>query len=69
MTIYFKLVMLYKTGIYVGVIGGAILDGGDPATIAIVDPKAVDIAFNLERAEMLGITIPAQELVEATAVF
>ncbi len=62
-------VSYYKTGIYVGVIGGAILDGGDPATIAIVDPKAVDIAFNLERAEMLGITIPAQELVEATAVF
>nr|QNO55622.1 hypothetical protein JLLEDACL_00021 [Methanosarcinales archaeon ANME-1 ERB7] len=59
----------YKTGIYVGVIGGEILEGSNPATIPIVDPKVVDIAFNLERAEMLGIEIPATELVEATEVF
>jgi ABC-type uncharacterized transport system substrate-binding protein len=59
----------YKTGIYVGVIGGEILEGSNPATIPIVDPKVVDIAFNLERAEMLGIEIPATELVEATKVF
>ena len=59
----------YKTGIYVGVIGGEILGGSDPGTIPIVDPKAVDITFNLERAEMLDIKIPAAELVEAAEVF
>ncbi len=59
----------YKTGIYVGVIGGEILEGSNPATIPIVDPKVVDIAFNLERAEMLGVKIPATELAEATEVF
>jgi putative ABC transport system substrate-binding protein len=59
----------YKTGIYVGVIGGNILGDSEPATIAIVDPRAVDISFNLERAEMLGIEIPATELAEATEVF
>ncbi|MBE9594933.1 MAG: hypothetical protein IMF19_15795, partial [Proteobacteria bacterium] len=41
----------------------------EPATIAIVDPRAVEITFNLERAEMLGIKIPATELAEATEVF
>ncbi len=59
----------YKTGIYVGVIGGEILGGSNPATIPIIDPKVVDIAFNLERAEMLGVKIPATELAEATEVF
>ena len=59
----------YKTGIYVGVIGGNIIGGSEPAIIAIVDPRAVDITFNLERAEMLGIKIPATELAEATEVF
>ena len=59
----------YNTGIYVGVVGGEILDGGNPATISIVDPKVVDIAFNLEREEMLGIRIPAAELAEAVEVF
>lgn len=62
-------VSYYDTGIYVGLIGGEILEGADPATIAIIDPGAVDISFNLERAEMLGIRIPATELVEATEVF
>jgi len=62
-------VSYYKTGIYVGVIGGEILGGSNPATIPIVDPRVVDIAFNLERAEMLGIKIPAKELVKATEVF
>ena len=61
-------VSYYKTGIYVGVVGGEILAGSDPATIPIVDPKAVDIAFNLERAEMLGMKISATELVEADEV-
>jgi ABC-type uncharacterized transport system substrate-binding protein len=62
-------VSYYKTGVYVGVIGGEILEGSNPATIPIVNPKVVDIAFNLERAEMLGIEIPAAELAEATEVF
>jgi ABC-type uncharacterized transport system substrate-binding protein len=62
-------VSYYKTGIYVGVIGGNILGGSEPATIAIVDPRAVEITFNLERAEMLGIEISATELAEATEVF
>jgi branched-chain amino acid transport system substrate-binding protein len=59
----------YKTGIYVGLIGGEILSGADPAEIPIVDPHVVDITFNLERAEMLGITIPRAELAEATTVY
>ena len=62
-------VSYYKTGIYVGVIGGNILGGSEPATIPIVDPRAVDITFNLERAEMLGIEIPTTGLAEATEVF
>lgn len=59
----------YKTGIYVGIIGGEILEGKNPATIPIVDPKAVEITFNLERAKMLGVKIPATELTEAIHVF
>lgn len=59
----------YETGLYGGVIGGEILGGANPATIPIVDPGVVDIAFNLERAEMLGIKIPAQELIAADEVF
>lgn len=57
------------TGIYAGVIGAEILDGADPGTISIVDPGVVDIAFNLEREEMLGISIPAAELVTADEVY
>lgn len=59
----------YKTGIYVGVLGGQILGGTDPGTIPILDPQATDIAFNLERAAMLEINIPIQELVAADVVF
>ena len=59
----------YKTGIYTGVIGGGILNGADPGTIPIVDPQAVEIAFNLCRADMLGITIPTAELAAADKVF
>ncbi len=62
-------VSYYQTGIYVGLIGGEILSGADPAEIPIVDPHVADITFNLERAEMLGITIPRAELAEATAVY
>jgi ABC-type uncharacterized transport system substrate-binding protein len=59
----------YKTGIYTGVIGGEILNGADPGEIPIVDPQAVEIAFNLCRADMLGITIPTAELAAADKVF
>ncbi len=59
----------YKTGIYGGVLGGEILGGIDPGSIAIIDPGAVETAFNLERAEMLGIEIPATELAAADEVF
>ncbi len=59
----------YKTGIYVGVLGGQILGGIDPGTIPILDPQATDIAFNLERAAMLGIDIPIEELIAADVVF
>jgi ABC-type uncharacterized transport system substrate-binding protein len=59
----------YKTGIYIGVVGGEILEGSNPTTISIIDPRVVDITFNLERAATLGIKIPATELIEATEVF
>jgi putative ABC transport system substrate-binding protein len=59
----------YKTGIYTGIIGGEILSGADPGAIPIVDPNAVEIAFNLCRADMLGITIPTTELAAAGKVF
>jgi ABC-type uncharacterized transport system substrate-binding protein len=59
----------YKTGIYIGVLGGQILNGADPGTISIIDPEVTDIAFNLQRANMLGITIPTPELVAADVVF
>ncbi len=59
----------YKTGIYVGVLGGQILGGADPGSIPIIDPRVTDIAFNLERANMLGIKIPTQDLIAASVVF
>jgi branched-chain amino acid transport system substrate-binding protein len=59
----------YKTGLYVGVIGGEIIGGTDPAIIPIVNPAVIEIAFNLERADALGITLPAEELVKANEVF
>ena len=59
----------YKTGIYAGIVGGETLDGTDPGSIAIIDPGVVETAFNLERAEMLGIEIPAGELAKADEVF
>jgi putative ABC transport system substrate-binding protein len=58
----------YMTGVYVGGIGAEIIKGRDPATIPIIDPEVVDIGFNLERADMLGIEIPATELAKATVV-
>ncbi|MFA5366759.1 MAG: ABC transporter substrate binding protein [Dehalococcoidia bacterium] len=59
----------YKTGIYTGIIGGDILNGTDPGNIPIVNPDVVEIAFNLCRADMLGITIPTAELAAAGKVF
>ena len=59
----------YKTGIYVGFLGGRILDGQDPGTISIVDPKEIDAKYNLRRARMLGIVFPPGELVAAAEVF
>ena len=62
-------VSYYRNGIYVGILGGRILNGDDPGMIPIIDLKVIDIYFNLERADMLGIKIPALELVEAVEVF
>ena len=59
----------YRTGIYGGVIGGEVLKGAAPAEIAIIDPKVVDVSFNLEREKMLGLNIPSDELAKATEVF
>jgi ABC-type uncharacterized transport system substrate-binding protein len=59
----------YKTGIYVGILGGEILKGTSPGDIPIIDTEVTDVAFNLERAAMLGIEIPTDELVIADVVF
>ena len=45
------------------------LSGANPGEIPIVDPHAVEIAFNLCRADMLGTTISAAELAAADKVF
>ena len=58
-----------KTGAYVGALGADILNGGDPATVPIVDPKRTDTSFNLARARSLGIEFPADDLDAADAVF
>ncbi len=58
-----------KTGTYVGALGADILNGADPATMPIVDPKQTDTNFNLARARSLGIDFAASELAEADAVF
>jgi len=59
----------YKTGIYVGILGGEILRGASPGDMPIIDPEVTDIAFNLERAAMLGIELPIEELTIADVVF
>jgi len=59
----------YKTGRYVGTIGAEILNGKNPGEIPIVDPKLVDVAFNLERSKMLGIEIPIDILGMATEIY
>ncbi|MBL7208645.1 MAG: hypothetical protein ISS52_00965 [Dehalococcoidia bacterium] len=59
----------YKSGIYVGILGGEILRGARPGDIPIIDPEVTDIAFNLERAAMLEIELPLEELTIADVVF
>jgi len=59
----------YKTGKYIGRIGGDILNGKDPANISIIDPNLVDVVFNLARSKMLGIDIPADILGLATEIY
>ena len=58
-----------KTGAYVGALGADILNGADPATMPIIDPKQTDTNFNLARARSLGIEFPPNELTAADAVF
>lgn len=58
-----------KTGAYVGALGADILNGADPATVPIVDPKQTDANFNLARARSLGIEFPPNEVAAADAVF
>ncbi|MBU4464137.1 MAG: hypothetical protein KKB05_09420 [Proteobacteria bacterium] len=58
-----------KTGRYVGKVASDIMDGKDPGAIPIVDPRCVDIAFNLERSNMLGIKIPVDILNMATVTY
>lgn len=59
----------YKTGIYAGVLGGEVLNGLDPGTVPIIDAKEIDAKYNLERAAILGIEFPPDELVSAAEVF
>ncbi len=58
-----------KTGAYVGALGADILNGADPATMPIVDPKQTDTNFNLARARSLGIEFSPGELTAADTVF
>ena len=58
-----------KTGAYVGALGADILNGADPATVPIVDPKQTDTNVNLARARGLGIELPPDELEAADTVF
>jgi ABC-type uncharacterized transport system substrate-binding protein len=59
----------YETGLYVGILGGETLGGADPGDIPIIDPQVTEIAFNLERASMLKIKLPIEELIKADVVF
>ncbi len=58
-----------KTGAYVGALGADILNGAEPATMPIVDPKQTDTNFNLARARSLGIEFQPSELDKADAVY
>jgi ABC-type uncharacterized transport system substrate-binding protein len=51
-----------KSGIYVGILGGEILRGISPGDIPITGPEVADTALNLERAAMLEIELPVEEL-------
>jgi ABC-type uncharacterized transport system substrate-binding protein len=58
-----------RTGIYVGVLGGEVLNGRDAGSIPIVDPRFTEFTVNVDRAAMLGITISPEDLVNASEVF
>ncbi len=58
-----------KTARYLGVLAADILEGKDPGTIPIIDPKLVDVAFNLKRAKMLDVDIPIDLLGMSSAAY
>jgi ABC-type uncharacterized transport system substrate-binding protein len=58
-----------KTGAYAGAQGAEVLNGADPSTMPIVDPKLTDANFNLARARILGIEFPPDEVAAADSVF
>ena len=58
-----------NTGAFAGALGADILNGADPATEPIIDPKQTDTNFNLARARGLGIEFPPSELAAADTVF
>lgn len=55
-------------GAAAGQIGAGILRGGDPGQVAIVDPKLVETAFNLEAIRRLGLAVPQAEIESAGLV-
>ena len=58
-----------KTGTYAGEQGAEVLNGADPSTMPIVDPKRTNTNFNLGRAQILGIEFPPDEVAVADSVF
>ncbi|MFN8584478.1 MAG: ABC transporter substrate binding protein [Dehalococcoidia bacterium] len=57
-----------RHGMAAGRIGAGILGGGDPGQVAIVDPKLVETAFNLEAVRRLGWSVPQGEIAAAGLV-
>lgn len=57
-----------RHGMATGRIGAGILGGGDPGQVAIVDPKLVETAFNLEAVRRLGWSVPEAEIEAAGLV-
>ena len=58
-----------KTGSYVGALGVEIMNGADPATMPIIDPKRTDTNLNIARARSLGIEFGPDDVAAADAVF
>jgi putative ABC transport system substrate-binding protein len=46
-----------------------ILKGAKPGDLPIEQPTRFDLALNLKRARMLGLTMPTEIIVSATEVF